>query len=400
MGREVTVTHGVFTFCATTIGAGILALPVAASRSGFFPLVLLLLFLGTISLLSALYIAEATLCSGKEKHLPGLARVYLGRWGLAAMIAGTMVFIYGALSSYLMAGGQIYHDLSNGAIPAWLGTLIHCVAGSLIIYSGMLAASRVEAYLFYVMLMLLGILVVMLFPRIDVQLVARSGWLAAPEVFGVTVFAFVGHSVLPSIAAALQRKRSIIKVATGGIVIPCILYAIWSFVVLGVVPASSSSPSSLEGARAAGQPATVPLGLLVGGSVMLLGTVFAAVATLTSYAGFGLSLSDEYADIASMTPKKRLAGSVRLALVSAPPVLIALLNPTGFVDMLDIAGAVGGATFVGILPALMVLRIRKSQLRCDFRTWGGKFVPVVVLTTYVAGMLYTLFRQVVSRIPS
>lgn len=50
----------------------------------------------------------------------------------------------------------------------------------------------------------------------------------------------------------------------------------------------------LSGVGQAIRQATVPLGLIVGGSIIYLGNVFAILSTLTSYIGFAFSLTDEY----------------------------------------------------------------------------------------------------------
>jgi amino acid permease len=89
MKSEVSTLKGVFVFAATIIGAGILALPVAAADAGLFPMILTLVIIGAMSIFSALYIAEAVLATEGVYHLPTLAEKYLGRIGLLAMLART-----------------------------------------------------------------------------------------------------------------------------------------------------------------------------------------------------------------------------------------------------------------------------------------------------------------------
>jgi amino acid permease len=57
MTDEISIIKGVFVFAATIIGAGILALPVAATTTGFMPMLLILLVVGVVSVFSALDIA-------------------------------------------------------------------------------------------------------------------------------------------------------------------------------------------------------------------------------------------------------------------------------------------------------------------------------------------------------
>jgi tyrosine-specific transport protein len=393
MTKSMSTSKGIFLFSSTIIGAGILALPVAASHAGFLPLAAMIVAIAVVSSFSGFYIAESVLIDGADLHLPALAGKYLGTWGLSAMLLGIAVYIYGALLGYLAAGGQIFHTLSGGAIPVWLGTLIYFAIGSLILHRGIVLVSWINTYLMYVMLVLLGMLIAMTAPSIQVPLLLRSNWSSILDVFGVVLFSYLGHSVIPSIAFNLGYRKRIATVVSVGIALPCVLYLLWSMVVLGAVPATSESGDSLSAAQAAGQPATIPLGFILGGSVILLGNVFAALSTLTSYMGFGISLKDSYGGLAAQR-RRAIPGLTLTGLVVVPPLVLALMNPGAFVRTLDIAGTFGGGLFVGILPALIVMKVRRSGSPQEFTTWGGAVIPCFVLTVYVFGMLYTAARLI------
>ena len=388
VSQPISTLKGVFLFSSTIIGAGILALPIVASRSGFPPLVAMIVVMAAVSALSGLYIAEAALAERESLHLPALAKKHLGTRGFVAMFLGMAVNIYGALIGYLAAGGQIVSTLSGGAIPAWLGTLIYFGVGSLILNRGIALVSHINAYLMYAMLVLLGILIAMATPVIRVPFLLRADWTSVFDVFGVVLFAYLGHSVIPSIAVNLRNKGRIVTVVSLGIALPCVLYMLWSTAVLGVVPATSDNGNSLSAAQTAGQPATIPLGFIMGGSVILLGNVFAVFSTLTSYMGFGISLKDCYGDIAKQQ-RRAVSGLALTGIVVVPPLLIALLDPGAFERALDIAGTFGGGLFVGILPVLILMRVRRSVSPRTFTTWGGRTVPYVVLCVYALGIVYT-----------
>ena len=81
-------------------------------------------------------------------------------------------------------------------------------------------------------------------------------------------------------------------------------------------------------------------------------------------------------------------------LVVIPPLVIALFKPGAFVNALDIAGTYGGGLFVGILPVLMVLRSRKKINTIKQMTWGGKWMPYIVLIIYLIGMFYGTMKLI------
>lgn len=388
----MTPLRAIFIFSSTIVGAGILALPVVASHVGFIPLATMLVAIAVVSSFSGFYIAEAVLAHGEDMHLPTLAEKHLGRSGLIAMLVAISINIYGALVGYLAAGGQIFHALSGGAIPVWLGTLIYFAIGSVVLHRGIAVVGRINALFMYVMLVLLAVLMAMVAPHVQVPLLLRSSWTSVLDVFGVVLFAYLGHSVLPSLAMALNDRNRIALVVALGIALPCALYLLWSLVVIGAVPATSADGVSLAQAQAAGQPSTIPLGLLLGGSVVLLGNAFAALSTLTSYMGFGVSLKDSYTDLAAQRGRP-LAALASTALVVVPPLLVALLLPGAFVTTLDIAGTFGGGLFVGVLPVLIVLHVRRTLPRRPFTTWGGSATAYLVLAVYLFGMIYTAARM-------
>lgn len=394
MKDEISTIKGVFVFAATIIGAGILALPVAAATTGFMPMLLILLIVGVVSIFSALYIAETVINTKGDHHLPSLAREYLGNTGFAVMIFGIVIYIYGALVGYLAAGGQLFHSLSKGKIPVSAGILIYCAAGSLIVHFGLKIMSRVETYLFSAMLILIGIVIALTLPNIEIQLVLETHWRDTLNVFGVVLFAYVGHSVIPSIARGLKKHGDINRISIWGVLIPLLLYVVWCFVVIGAIPKTAGQGQpSLSGAKIAGQPATIPLGLIIGGSVILLGNLFAVLSTMTSYIGFGFSLKEAYVDVAAEMHQKISPPAVTL-LVVIPPLVIALLKPEAFVNALDIAGTYGGGLFVGVLPVLMVLSSRKKNKTIKHMTWGGKWMPYIVLIIYGIGMLYGTMKLI------
>ena len=109
--------------------------------------------------------------------------------------------------------------------------------------------------------------------------------------------------------------------------------------------------------------------------------------------GFGISLKDSYGDLARQR-RRTLSELALTGLVVLPPLIVALIMPGAFVSMLDIAGTFGGGLFVGILPVLIVMQVRRSGSPRPFTTWGGKTLPWVVSTIYAFGMLYTAARLI------
>ena len=386
--------RAVYTIAATIVGAGILALPVYLGEAGFLPGIIMLVLVGVAAIFSALFIAEIFLRFKENLHLPMLAQKLLGRPGLYLMFFGIAVYIYGALIGYLSAGGQVIFELSQGRAPVQAGVLLYFILGVFIIYLGLKVVKTASFILFSLMMLLFVGMIGFTFPHLDFNLLARAEWSAAPMCFGILIFAFVGHAIIPSLGAAIRSHAFKLKrVCFWGIFLPLIFYLIWFFILSAAVPYGDAiskavdpllSKTLLE-ARNLGQPATIPLAHLIGGPILILAGFFALFATFTSFLGFGLSLKDSYIDIS----RKRIKKSAALILAALPPLFLALWHPFSFLQSLEIAGLFGGGVFMGILPALMVLRARKIGERVpEFVAPGGSVAPILVFLFFLFGLIY------------
>lgn len=395
MLKNFDTLKAIYTIAATVIGAGILALPVYLGEAGFLPGTVMLIGVGVAAIFSALFIAETFLRFKESLHLPRLAHKLLGRTGLYLMFLGILIYIYGALAGYLSAGGQIIYELSQGRVSVYFGILIYFILGVLVVYLGIRAVKSASFVLFSAMLFLFGGLVFFTLSHLNFAFLERLDWSAAPLTFGILVFAFTGHAIIPSIAATMRKNAfGLKKVCFWGIFLPLIFYCLWFFVLCSVVPYGEfdsgrvldplSSKTLLE-AKALGQPATIPLAHLIGGQILILAAFFALFSTFTSFLGFGLSLEDSYIDIS----KRKLKKSLALLLTVVPPLFLALWHPFSFLRALEVAGLYGGELFMGILPPLMVLRARKVGERIpEFVAPGGIIAPILIFLFFLFGLIY------------
>jgi amino acid permease len=164
----------------------------------------------------------------------------------------------------------LFYSLSNGKVPVLAGIVIYFVIGSFIVHFGLKIVSRVETYLFSGMLILIGTVIALTLPNIEIPLLLETHWDDTMNIFGVVLFAYVGHSVIPSIAQGLKKHGDINRISIWGVLIPLLLYVVWCFVIIGAVPKTAvEGMPSLAGAKSIGQPATIPLGLIVSGSVII-----------------------------------------------------------------------------------------------------------------------------------
>ena len=334
--------------------------------------------------------------------MPALAERYLGKAGMVLVFLGIVVYIYGALAGYLSAGGNLLFELSGGRMPFWLGTVIYFAVSTFVVVNGLRMTGLIEMILFSAMIIFVFTIAGMASPHLNPELIVEADWSSLPSIFGVVLFAYAGHVVIPSVARGMQHDKKGLVISTIlGLLLPMVIYIFWSLIFTMVIPRGNpgeivpySETATLFQARHYGQPATIPLGHLIGGSVVLIGSLFAILSTFTSYLGFGLSSIDCWTDAASGVNKK-LPRWAAILLTIVVPLSLSLFNPASFLVGIEIGGMYGGSLFAGLIPPLMVLQARKKgALEPGFSVPGGNWLPVLVFCFFAAGVLLRTWQLI------
>jgi len=374
MASGLSVTEGALIISGLSVGAGILALPVATFELGIAGATLLILALGAFNLISAMLIVEMFLKAGKPTHMPGLAMRFLGRPWDVVMIASLALFAYGAIIGYLVSGGLVISELCGGAIPPWMGTLAYFSAGTIIIWGGMWWLKQSEKSGFVIAMILVAAVMLMALPTLRLSY-GMPSLAAFSMAFGVTLFACAAQEVIPSVGNSMRRDpRGFAKAVFAGMSFPILLYIVWTVVMTSAIP-----HDLLMKARLNGEPVTIPLGETAGKLAIFVGSLYALFATFTSFLGVAYGLADAYQDEFVQAGHRVMRRGAAVMLAVLPPLGIALLNPHGFLQALELAGFYGAGIFVGILPPLVYFGARmKGGRKPEFTVPFG--IPLAVMT--------------------
>ncbi len=345
----------------TSIGGGMLGLPVATAPGGFLPSLIFLLLSWAFMTSTGLMLGELCCRHGGRPNLVTLAKEALGNSGRAwAWILS--IFLFSTLIIAYLVG-----------LAGLIGRLFGIDASSLIIWVAIGAAIALWPK-FQLLLRLNTLFMAILFgayalfvfvgiPHIQGHLLERAVWLDAPFALPVLFTSFGFQGTVPSLASIMDydsaKVRRSILIGTG---IALAVYILWQAILLGVVPYAGG----LEIAVREGQDAIAPLAHHVQAPhLFAVGEVFAFAAISTSLLGVGLGLLDFFADGLKLSLSKPLHALGLIALILVPTTVIAVNNPHIFLSALGVAGGIGCALLLGLLP--LVLAIRKKALFGIFR---------------------------------
>lgn len=345
----------IFIVAGTTIGAGMLAMPLAAAGVGFGVTALLLFLLWGLMCYTALLLVEVYQHQPASTGLGTLALHYLGKPG--QWLAGfSMLFLmYALTAAYISGAGELLasslSQWTGVAITPAAGVLAFTLVGGLIVSIGTHSVDLVNRLLFTAKTVFLVVMLAMMMPHIHqvnlLTLPVEKGLAlsALPVIF--TSFGF--HGSVPSIVSYMKgdvRKLKLIFIT--GSAIPLVAYLFWQLATLGAIPSDTfmgllATHAGLNGLLQAVRD------VVASPHVELAVHLFADLALATSFLGVSLGLFDYLADMFKRS--RTVAGRAQSGLMTfVPPLAFSLFYPQGFVMALGYAG-VALAVLALLLPS-------------------------------------------------
>ncbi len=349
-----------------------MAVPYLASLNGIIPIISIMLLAYFISVLLHLMVAEMVMRDGGEHQLVELFSKYLFRgragifftWTFFSLIAITF---FALLAGYIVGCGDILVELLG--IPLWSGELLVYAVAAGVVFYGLKAVGISEKYAITGIAILLVFLSVWSFSRPFRTIPLFSGeFKEALALYGMIMFSFSCFFSIPQTVEGLSWNKKMVpwSVATG-------IGINFIFVFIITLMAMLVSEEVTE-------VAIIGWGDAVGSWALILGSLFALLAMLTSYWGVSYALA--------VIVKERLDWGYRVSWLCAtlPTLFLALSGLTGFLGFMRITGG-GVAVLVAlmIVPALRASRkegpVKEDVFRLGF--WGNTVFQLVVITGYL-----------------
>lgn len=392
MKKHSQLVGGILLVSGTTIGAGMLALPIITGFAGFIPSVLLLILFWAYMTYTAFLVLETNLWMERNTNLITMARRTLGRPGEILSWFVYLFLLYSLTTAYIAGSGPIVIDflktIAGYQLPAWAGSIPLLLIFGFFVYRGTKSVDYVNRVLMLGLVIAYGLLVVFLTPHVQPNLLAYSHWRDILIAVSIVATSFGFHIIIPSLTTYMDGDvEKLKKTILIGSAIPLVVYIIWEALTLGIIPLEGAY-SITEGYKEGSNGAYLVSMLLGNGVISQVARFFAFFAIVTSFLGVSLSLLDFLAD--GLDIEKNRRGRFFLYLLTfGPPLLITLYDPRAFLSALEYAGAFGVVILLGLLPALMVWKGRYyKKYVTNFTTPGGKLglIIVIILSLTVVGL--------------
>ncbi len=371
---------GALIVAGTSIGAGMLALPVVTGAAGFFPSLAVLFISWAFMTLTGLLFAELCIWLKQEVNVLGMAKKTLGKMGQAVTWVLYLFLFYCLSIAYLIGGANFFSDFIGEKLPDSAAIITVAALFIFLISRGKRVVDPINRCLMVGLFVAYVCFVCIGSSSVKPELWKIGNWTAALSALPVAFTSFGFQGTVPTLAHWMgydrRRLRKAIVIGTSA---TFAIYAIWQALFLGIVP--PDGPNGLQATLAAGSSAISPLHHFTNNvAVWTLSRVFAFCALTTSFLGVGVGLVHFLADGLQLRRKSSL-----LALAFGVPVLFALVYPHFFLQALGLAGGFGCAILLGVLPILMIWRAETDYGFMPPRDscWIGKKWVYVGLLSFV-----------------
>lgn len=382
LNAKGSVFHGALLVAGTTIGGGMLALPVLTSLGGFFPSLVIFFLCWLFMTCTGLLFLEVSMWMNGESNIVSMADKTLGKPGRIFAWVLYLFLFYCLTLAYVVGCGDLVSQLSQGGVSEWVGSVIFIILFAPFVYAGAHIVGKLNIYLMLGLGLSFFAFVYLGYPYVKTDLLLYRDWGLSLKALPIAFTAFAYQGIIPTLAHYMHHDIKRLRMAIIiGTLLPFAAYIVWQWLILGIVPAFGAG--SLNEALQNGQNAVQPLKyFLQSPNVYAVGQSFAFFALVTSFFGVTLGLLDFLADGLSIkkTPKGKL---LLCALIFIPPLVIALIHPGIFLQALDFAGGYGCALLLGLLPILMVWSGRYFLgYKSTYSLAGGK-VTLILLILFV-----------------
>jgi len=376
----------------TSIGGGMLALPVATAAGGFLNACLLMLACWLAMTFCAFLILEVNLWLPNHSNIISMAKSTLGPIGQIVAWISYLLLHYSLLSAYLSSGSDVLHNALikiHLDIPIWVSSVLVVLVLGAVVYRGISTIDYINRGFMFVKLAAYFLLVILTMPHVNLNLLpsGKLHYLLGAVTVVVTSFGYA--TVIPSLRSYfhgdVKKLRIVILI---GSLIPLLCYTLWVFAIQAIIPTEGAS--GLTAIAHSGHEVSLLTRALTDAVhtelVISSANIFTSICIATAFLGVALCLTDFLAD--GLNIEKKGWGNVTVhGLTFLPPLAIIIFYPGIFLIGLGYAG-IFCIVLLMLLPPLMAWSGRyHKKIAEGYQVIGGKAALILTIVVGVAVLI-------------
>lgn len=361
------------TLIGTIIGAGIFGLPFAISKLGYFPSIVLLIFLAITTVINSLTLMEIILRTPGNNYFCNLANIYLGKKGKWFELIVLSLSNLGSILVYLVVGSAFLETIFQNTfeMPKIIYLLSFLLIASIFIYKGFEDLGAAEIVMFLGLLAIVFLITLSGATKIDFNHFLTFDFGRIFSSFGIMLFALNGLSGIFIIKNILtrNRKRILLSVITSYFFV-VFIYLVFTTSIVGVM-GFNVHPEGIIGISRY-------FSIGIEKSVVIFG-VFAVFSSLIV---IGSALKH------TLNKDFKLPHLFSWIIVWALPLFFYLLGLDNFIDLISLIGIVFGAINSFIILILLKKARKYGKRKPEFTIKLPITVNYLIVIMYLIAMIF------------
>lgn len=373
---------GILLIIGTSIGGGMLALPVANAATGFWPSSFFLLLCWVTMTLGALFVLEVNLYLPPGKNMVSMASATLGKPGLIIAWLTYLFLLYALISAYISGGadvmGGVLHLVRIHANPRLMAVLFTLLFG-LIVYGGIRKVDLLNRLLMFAKMGTYVLLVILISPYTELTHYQGGNPQFITSTIMILITSYGFAIIVPNLREYFNDDiKTLRKLIIIGSVIPLICYIVWDAIIMGTLPAEGEQGLStlMQDPRATSTLAIMLSKAVDNPIISSCFHFFTSICMLTAFLGVSLCLISFLSDGLNMLQKGKQGLSL-FAFTFTPPLILVLYFPGAYIHALNYAGYLCVILLL-LLPALMSF-VGRKHFSPEFVVPGGKITQLFVI---------------------
>lgn len=358
---------GILLIVGTSIGGGMLALPVSTAAAGLSHSIFFLTACWLVMTVGALLVLEVNLRLPSGSNMVSMAKSTLGLPGQIIAWVTYLFLLYTLLAAYISGGTDVFNSLLHAVhiyLPGWMTSLLFTLLFSIVIYGGIRAVDYVNRGLMFGKLGVYLLLVCIISPYIDMQKLNGGSLQAITGSLMILITSFGFASIVPSLREYFEDDiPALRRIIVYGSLIPLACYIVWDILIMGVVQRDGANGLlALMNSEHTTSGLTQAINLAVNNPwITGFFGFFTSICMITAFLGVSLGLFDFLADGLCLK-KNGSQGKLTLALTFLPPLAVVLIKPGIYLHALSYAG-ICCVILLLLLPAIMAWRGRQADIK-------------------------------------
>jgi tyrosine-specific transport protein len=381
---------GILLIVGTSIGAGMLALPVANAAAGFWASSLMLLLCWLFMTLGAFFILEVNLYLPRGKHMVSMAHATLGLPGLVVAWLSYLFLLYTLLSAYISGGSDVLDGLLghiNIHAEAWKLAILFTLCFGFVVYRGIRQVDLVNRGLMFAKLAIYAVLILLIAPYVDVSFLHQGETRKITSSLMILMTSFGFAIIVPNLRDYFDDDvKALRRVIMIGSLIPLICYLVWDAVIIGTLPAQGDHGliALMQSDHTTSSLAALLMNVVENPVITLLFNCFTSICMLTAFLGVSLCLLSFLSDGLNLTQQGK-QGGLLFVLTFLPPLIIVLCYPGAYIYALNYAGYFCVILLL-LLPPLMSY-FGRNRFTSSYIVPGGKYCQLLVILSAIILMV-------------